>query len=436
MDSKYSLLIDQVDIDRIMRHIEELGHIGKTENGGVTRLAFTEEDRKGRELIIDWMEQAGLHVRVSPIGNITGRLDGKKPNSPVVMTGSHIDTVINGGKFDGAVGVITAIEVARVLWKNRIKLECPLEVACFVMEESARFNNGYGFGSQVMTGQPISDDMLNMRGGGGKTMALAIQEMKGTDLRDKEVEVQALLQTGKDIEASRMHQPIRAFVELHIEQGPILESLEKPIGIPTAVAAPTRLRVRFLGKQGHSGTTPMDSRRDALAAAAEAILIVEETCKQESKNGIVGTVGVIKIEPGAINQIPGKAEIGIDIRGVELTAKRRTVEKIVQSIQRAAQKRGVECTAEKISDENPISLSARIIAEIERACFDLGINSHRMVSRAGHDAAHLAKVVDGTGMIFIPSKDGISHQPNEWTSKEDILLGAQVLLLTLIRLAF
>ncbi|UCC63642.1 MAG: Zn-dependent hydrolase [Anaerolineae bacterium] len=428
-------LIEKVRPERMMKHLDQLAQIGRTIRGGITRLAFTQEDRLARALVIDWMHQAGLEVRTSPIGNIFGRLGSPELDLPVVMTGSHIDTVIDGGRFDGALGVVAAIEVAHVLNENSVSLSRPLEVVCFVMEESSRFSTGYAFGSKVMTGQIIDDETLLAQDRTGQTLAEAIYAM-----RSRELGIEQALMPSDSVETAKTYiggsryppQRIQTFIELHVEQGPILHTLGKPIGAVTAIAAPTRLAVTLLGQQNHSGTTPMRLRKDALAAAAEAILAVERICR--SSEGVVGTVGRVEVAPNAVNVIPGKVWMVIDVRSVSAGAKADAADAIRAEIGRIATVRDVAYQLDTITDETPQPLSDKIVSLIEKNCQAMGIECHRLASGAGHDAAQLAQTVADTGMIFVPSRDGISHDPQEWTDKRDILTGAQVLLLTLLDL--
>ena len=431
-------LLNKVDPTRIMRQIEQLAEIGRTETGGVTRLAFSHEDKVARDLLITYMEEAGLQISRDPIGNIIGRMPGSQTGGQkTITTGSHIDSVVNGGKFDGVLGVLASIECARII-RDNIKLFPPVEVICFVMEESSRFGSGYGFGSRVMAGIPISDEELRSQDSLGKTLAVAIQELKREEtgkslnfLNDDDV----LMQTKRDIlDAKYDFSKVRSFIELHIEQGPVLEKAAKNIGIVTSVAAPTRFRIIFTGDQNHSGTTPMHLRQDALAAAAEAILHVERISKQNADKGIVGTVGVIQAHPGAINVIPGRVEIGIDIRGTNEEIKTETIDAILRQFEIIGEKRSIDIAIKKLTEEKPITISTKITDLIERICIELDLPALKLPSGAGHDAAHLSRVTEA-GLIFVPSINGISHDPRERTTLDDIKLGTQVLLATLLRLA-
>lgn len=429
-------LLNQIDGERINRQMEALAQIGRTESLGVTRLAFSREDFEARNLLMAWMREAGLEIERDPVGNIFGTSREIESHVPFVACGSHIDTVINAGKYDGIVGTLAAVECARVI-NAHPDLGIPLQVICFVMEESARFGAGYGFGSRVLTGDSFSDAELEALDRDGTSLARAISNLNIWEKGDiPEKDEDSLL---RDVQSSvqeshRDFSNVNAFVELHIEQGPLLESLGIPIGIVTAIAAPTRLQVTFHGVQNHSGTTPMNMRHDALAAAAEAILAVERIANEKADEGMVGTVGMIRAEPGSINAIPGLVELRVDIRGSDATVKRVAVEELTGEFYRIGERRAVRVETEVLADEQPVAISSRVVETIESMCSDLGIKALRMHSGAGHDAARMARVTE-TGMIFIPSKNGASHSPAEYTSPQDISLGARVLLGTILSLS-
>ncbi len=431
------ILINDIQIDRIRTRLDLLAQIGGSQDKGITRLAFTEEDSQARELVANWMREAGLQVSSSPIGNIIGRLEGAEPSAKVVMAGSHVDTVYSAGRFDGTLGTIAALEAVQVISESGAKLRHPLEAVCFMMEESARFGVGYAFGSKVMIGQSISDEALLARDRTGKTLARAIYEtrQREADNLPKIRDTRQLLSFVQGLIAESRYpvERIKAFVELHIEQGPILEDKGILIGVVTAIAAPTRSRVTLIGVQNHSGATPMALRHDALATAAEIILAVERIAK--ATDDVVGTVGIIEAEPNSMTAIPGRVQITIDLRSINAESKMKASRAIQEEIERATGLRGVAYQTEALANELPQPLSGHIAQLIEENSLRLGITSMRLPSGAGHDAAQLAKVVSESGMIFVPSRSGISHSPQEWTNEHDILKGTQVLLATLLDLA-
>lgn len=427
-------ILAAIDGERIARHIEQLSEIGRTPQGGVTRLAFTREDAAGRELLRAWMQEAGLDVQRDAVGNLIGALRGKNPDARILACGSHIDTVVNAGKYDGIVGMLCAVECARVI-HARGGLNAPLRIINFAMEESARFGAGYGFGSRVMSGAPISKQELFARDRSKVLMARAIQELKGWETGAKiATERTALDATYKDIDAARYDWTrVRAFVELHIEQGPTLERAGKPIGIVTAVAAPTRLQIILSGEQNHSGTTPMNMRRDALAAAAEMILAIERLANEFAPRQVVGTVGVIQAEPNVMNSIPGHVELRADIRSADADAKRECVAAIQRALKWIASKRDSDIAITTLTDETPVTFANEIVNALERVCAAENIDAVKMPSGAGHDAAHIARVAPA-GMLFIPSRAGVSHDPREYSSSAEIARGARVLCAALIDL--
>lgn len=434
MADHHTQIVKQIDGARITRQIEALAAIGRTPQGGVTRLAFTREDVAGRELLRGWMREAGLEIHRDAVGNLIGALQGKNADAKILACGSHIDSVVNAGKYDGIVGMLCAVECARVI-HLRGGLNSSLHVINFVMEESARFGAGYGFGSRVMAGFEISKQELFARDRSKVLMARAIQELKGWETGAKiATERTALQASQKDIEVSRYDwSRVRAFLEAHIEQGPVLERAGKEIGIVTAVAAPTRLQIILTGEQNHSGTTPMQMRHDALTGAAEMILAIERIANEFASQHVVGTVGMIQNEPNVMNSIPGRVELRADIRSVHAEAKRDCVRAIQRALEWIANRRGIGIEITLLTNEAPVTFSQDVVNALARVCAEQKIDALKMPSGAGHDAAHVARVAP-TGMIFIPSRGGISHDPRENSSPEEIARGARVLLGALLEL--
>ncbi|MFQ5842264.1 MAG: Zn-dependent hydrolase [Thermodesulfobacteriota bacterium] len=407
---------------RLMRDLNAVSRIGIGDHGSVTRLVFSIKELRGRQLLIHLMRQAGLKIHIDRIGNIFGRLNGPDPKAPAVLAGSHLDTVVQGGKFDGPVGVIGALEAVRTLKENKVSLSSPVEVVCFVGEESRRF--GFStLGSSLLAGEVRIEDLANA------------MDAHGTKLED------ILLSMGiyRDNLASLKRDPstVKAYLELHIEQGPILETKNKKIGVVTSIAAPTRFKVVFTGQADHSGTTPMEMRRDALVAAANLIMDIEEVClefSQMDKGRVVGTVGAMKIEPGVINAIPGRAELSVDIRSISAEAKERAASLVRDRAREIARRRNIVVDLLPIREELPVALDERLLLLVKESCDRKGIPYEIMPSGAGHDAMQMAKITRA-GMIFVPSKRGVSHSPMEWTDPEDICLGTQLLLETIVRVA-
>lgn len=407
---------------RLLRDLNAVSRIGIGDHGGVTRLVFSIKELRSRQFLIHLMRQAGLRVHIDRIGNIFGRLNGANATAPAVLAGSHLDTVLHGGKFDGTMGVIGALEAVRTLKEQRVELRSPVEVVCFVGEESSRF--GYStLGSSLVAGEVHGADLSNAT------------DAHGTKLED----ILASLGIYRSNLRSMRRDPssVKAYLELHIEQGPILEAKKKPIGVVTSIAAPTRFKVVFTGQADHSGTTPMEMRKDALVAASEMIVALEKTCRRYSrmeKGRVVGTVGAMKIEPGVINAIPGKAELSVDIRSITASAKTRVVRLVHAKIHEIARRRRLRVEILPIREENPVPLAKRLVDLLKDCCEVKGIAYEIMPSGAGHDAMQMAKIAPA-GMLFIPSRRGISHSPLEWSDPEDICLGTQLLLDAIVRVA-
>jgi N-carbamoyl-L-amino-acid hydrolase len=406
---------------RLLRDLNAVSRIGIGDHGSVTRLVFSIKELRSRQFLIHQMQEIGLQVHIDRIGNIFGRLDGTNVKSAALLVGSHLDTVVHGGRFDGTLGVIAALEAVRIHKEQKIVLLSPVEVVCFVGEESSRF--GYStLGSSLLAGEVQGKDLAHAA------------DAQGIKLED----ILASMGIYRNHLPSMRRDPstIKAYLELHIEQGPILEAKKKPIGIVTSIAAPTRFRVVFTGQANHSGTTPMEMRRDALVAASELIVVVEKICRRYShmkKGRVVGTVGAMKIEPGIINAIPGKAELSVDVRSITANAKRRVVRLVQAHIREIARRRKIRAEILPLREEDPVPLDRRLIHLLQECCESRNINYEIMPSGAGHDAMQMAKVTRAA-MLFIPSRRGISHSPLEWSEPEDICLGAQLLLDSIIRI--
>ena len=411
-----------IDKRRLMRDLNAIGRIGIGDHGSVTRLVFSIKELRSRQVLIHLMRQAGLKIQVDAIGNIFGRLDGADPKAPALLAGSHLDTVIHGGKYDGPVGVIGALEAVRTIRENKIPVRSPLEVVCFIGEESSRF--GFStLGSSLVAGEVQPKDLTNAVDAQGTKLADVLSSL-GISPRN-------LFRLARDPKS------LKAYLELHIEQGPILEAKAKRIGLVTSIAAPSRFKVIFAGRADHSGTTPMEMRKDALVAAAQLIEYVEKICRKFSsmeKGRVVGTVGAMKIEPGVINAVPGRAELSIDIRSTSAPAKDKVARLVKQRGAAIARDRAIAIEVLNIRAEDPVPLDKRLLRVTRQLCDEKAIDYEIMPSGAGHDAMQMAKITPA-GMIFIPSRRGISHNPLEWTDPDDIALGAQLLMETMIRVA-
>ena len=377
---------------------------------GINRLAFTDADWAGRQYIVDRMIDAGLTVEADGFGNVIGYKAGKNPDLPVVMVGSHTDSVPNGGNYDGVVGVLSAIEAVRSMTEDNVEHDHTITVVDFMCEESSRFGAAT-LGSKAMRGELTLDDLQRLVDKKGISIYEALQSR---NLNPDGIET---------IEYTR---PVKAFIEIHIEQGKVLEHEQKKIGIVTGIAAPERFYVTIRGNADHSGATPMKLRHDALCGASKIILGIEEIASMQEEPPVVGTVGVVEVIPGAMNVIPGAVKLGVDIRSISKVARDSVVTLIKEFIDVICEKRGLSYTIEPIAQDHPVAMHPAMIREIEGAVKAVDVEYMTMPSGAGHDAMHWADVVP-TGMIFIPCREGISHNPAEFADLADIITGAKVL---------
>ncbi len=408
-----------VNLDRLLADLEAFAAIGGDGQGGVTRLAFTAADQSARRLLQEKLAAAGLAVRVDAIGNVFGRRRGREDGLPPVLLGSHLDSVPNGGRFDGPLGVLSALEAVRMLEDARRETRRPLEVVCFAAEESSRFGSGT-LGSKAVVGKLAPGMLEALRDADGRTLAEALRECGLSPDRLGDVR--------------RRPGDYHAYLELHLEQGAVLEHAGVPVGLVTGIAAPTRFRVTYTGRADHSGATPMPLRRDALVAAADLVLAVRRTVLRHGSPTSVGTVGVLRVQPGAMNVIPGQASLGIDLRDIDGEAKRRVARKVRAAAGRMARKWRLDVSVETLADESPVPLPERIRKVSAAACQAGGISFLELPSGAGHDAMYIAEVAE-TGMIFVRCREGISHNSAEFVEPRDIAAGAAVLAETALRLA-
>ena len=377
---------------------------------GINRLAFTDADWEGRQYIIDRMTDAGLDVELDGFGNVIGYKVGTNPDLPVVMVGSHTDSVPNGGDYDGVAGVLSAIEVVRSIIDDGFEHDHTIAVVDFMCEESSRFGAAT-LGSKAMRGKLTLNDLHRLVDKQGISLYDALKERKLHP---------------DDIESMAYNQPVKAFIEMHIEQGKVLEHEQKQIGIVSGIAAPERFYVTICGNADHSGATPMNLRHDALCGASKIILGIEEVTSMQEEPPVVGTVGIAEVVPGAMNVIPGSVKLGVDIRSISKVARDSVVFLIKELIEVIAEKRGLSYTIEPIAQDHPVAMHPAMIREIEEAVKSVGVDYMTMPSGAGHDAMHWTEVAP-TGMIFIPCRDGISHNPAEFAAMNDIVVGAEVL---------
>jgi hydantoinase/carbamoylase family amidase len=382
--------------------------------GGITREVYTPTYAAALERVAAWMRETGLQTRLDAVGNLYGRREGSDPGAPAVLTGSHVDTTLNAGRYDGVIGVLGAIEALSSLRHMRR----PIDVVAWAGEEP-RFGTGC-VGSRVAAGELTRDDLDRLRDREGVTMAAALRE--------------AGFDPDRLGEALIDPESVHALVELHIEQGIVLETGGEQIGVVTAIAAPHDFRLTLRGAATHAGATPMDLRRDALAGAAEAMLVIERLASASPSRTTVGTVGVARVRPGAINVVPGEVELDVDVRDSNLQARELVVESIAAAAREIGARRDLEVEVEQIVEDVPVECDQRVVDAVEAACSEIGVTYRTMTSGAYHDAMIVGRRVP-VGMIFVPSAGGVSHHPDEYTAPEDIERGVHVLAGTLERLA-
>jgi len=377
--------------------------------GGLTRVFLSPENRAANELVLGWMREAGMAARLDAIGNVAGRYEGEKPGLPCLMLGSHLDTVRNAGKYDGMLGVISAIECIHLLHSRKKRFPFALEVLGFGDEEGVRFGTTM-LGSRAVAGM-FDEKNLEVRDAKGMTLETALREFG--------------LAPEKLGEVRRKRGEVLAYAELHIEQGPVLEAEGLPVGVVTAINGFSRLRATLAGMAGHAGTVPMNLRRDALAAAAECVLAVERI--GSSAPELVATVGKIEALPGAINVIPGEVSFTIDVRAPRDELRHSCVNEIRREITALCGKRKIRINIENLQELGVAACAPRLMAQLERAVAAQGIRVRRLPSGAGHDGMALKELAD-ICMLFVRCKDGISHNPAESISEADAGVGAAVLL--------
>lgn len=399
-----------VNGSRLNRSISQLAQIGKLPGGGVSRVAFTSSDLLARQLVESWMVEAGMTVRIDAAGNIIGRYPGKREGA-ALATGSHIDTVPVGGHYDGVLGVLAGIEVVRVLHENNLCLEHPIETIVFTDEENTVI------GCKAMAGNTVSD-------------AEYYQRSDGTSIQT------CLAQIGGDwskiAEAKRHPQEIAAFVELHVEQGGVLENTGDEIGIVQGIVGQYRYAVTVTGRPNHAGSTPMHARKDALVAAAQMVLAVNKL-GVETPGEQVATVGYLNVSPNATNIVPGKVDFKIDLRDISQTHLAELLVKMKQEFAAIAAATKTEVEMTEMLHVFPTLAAPKIQNAIAEVCRELSLSSTHLISRAGHDAQEIGRFAD-MGMIFVASRGGISHAEDEYTSPEQCTQGANVLLQTFLKL--
>ncbi|HJM99563.1 MAG TPA: Zn-dependent hydrolase [Acidimicrobiales bacterium] len=407
----------QINSERLWRRIDELAQVGAiADTNGCSRLALTDEDREGRNLVITWMEDLGMEIAIDGVGNVVGTWFGNSTDKslPLVMTGSHIDTVRTGGRFDGNLGVLAGLEVVETLAENGISPLHPIAVGFFTGEEGARFAPDM-LGSLVYVGGMSLESTLDIEGIDGKRLG---DELERIGFRG----------------AAPCPGPIpKAFIELHVEQGPILEADATSIGAVDSVQGISWTEITIEGQSNHAGTTPMHMRHDAGFAAAQIATFVRQIALETGGNQ-VGTVGKIDLHPNLVNVVASKAVITVDLRNTDDEVLQHAESQLHEFCKALSERENVEITSKILARFEPVTFAQELVAEVTKAAESLGLSVQQMTSGAGHDAQMFARVCP-TAMIFVPSEGGLSHNPAEFTSQEQIKDGANVLLQVLIQLA-
>jgi ureidoglycolate amidohydrolase len=408
----------EIDGSRLMAEIEELAAISDAPAPAVTRIVFSPTDLKARAWVTARCEEAGLGVRQDAIGNMFVRWEGSEKNAPVVGTGSHIDAIPNAGKYDGVIGVLGGLEAIRTLRRSGFQPKSPIELLVFTSEEPTRFGIGC-LGSRLLSGSMSADLAKTLKDKTGATID-EVRQNAGMQGRLEKVQLRGGY--------------YKAFVELHIEQGPLLERQKIPLGIVTDIAAPASLRITIEGSGGHAGGVLMADRKDALCAASELILAIEREAHTSGAADTVATVGMCEVFPGAINSIPSQVRLSLDVRDTELPRRDGVLKAIAVWANTIAAKRQVSIQNEMLNADAPAECAAAIRGALQQACAKHQFACIPMVSRAYHDSLFMSRIAPA-GMLFIPCRNGYSHRPDEYASPEDIAAGVTVLAETLATLA-
>ncbi|WP_027881169.1 M20 family metallo-hydrolase [Meiothermus rufus] len=407
-----------VDQERIQREIETLAAFSETPKPAITRVVYTKPDLEARAYLKQLFLEAGLQVREDALGNLFARWEGSAPDLPVVATGSHIDAIPYAGMYDGVVGVLGGLEAIRALQRTGFKPFRSIELLVFAAEEPTRFGIGC-LGSRALAGVLTPESLRLLRDAEGRSL----EEVRWEAGYMGSLE-EVLLPSGY----------YAAFVELHIEQGPVLEQEGIPLGVVTAIAAPASLQVSLEGAGGHAGGVLMPERRDALCAAAEIILGVEAFAKNSGSINTVATTGFCQVYPNAVNSIPSQVKLEIDVRDVEQSRRDQVIRQIIQGVEQVCTRRDIRYSVEIINMDPPAKSGSEVLKALVAACGDAGVRFKLMVSRAYHDALFMARIAP-TAMLFIPCRGGVSHRPDEYAAPEDIARGVHVLALALARLS-
>jgi ureidoglycolate amidohydrolase len=399
-----------INIERLSSEIDALASISEAEPPVVTRIVFTPADQKARAWLMSRCENDKLAIRQDAIGNIFLRWVGSDPAAPAIGTGSHIDAIPNAGKYDGVVGVLGGLEAIRSLQEAGFRPRNSIELLVFTSEEPTRFGIGC-LGSRLLSGTLSPEAARKLKDKDGQSLDEA-RHGAGVDGELQSVKLPA--------------DYYKSFIELHIEQGPILERERIPLGIVTKIAAPASLFISIEGSGGHAGGVLMPDRRDALTAASELILAIENAAKASGASDSVATVGICEVFPGAINSIPSRVRLSVDVRDTDLGRRDSILRSIEQASRKISEKRHVSAHIEPLNADAPATCAPELVEVLAQSCKSHNLKFLPMVSRAYHDSLFMSRVAP-TVMLFIPCRNGYSHRPDEYASPEDIARGALVL---------
>jgi len=407
-----------INRQQLVTELETLASFSDAPAPAVTRIVFSPVDLNARAYLKSLCGSAGLTVREDPVGNTFARWTGREPNLPAIGTGSHTDAIPFSGRYDGTAGVLGGLEAIRALQRAQLRPRRSIELLIFTAEEPTLFGIGC-LGSRLLSGSLRAETARQLKNRDGKTLD----------------EIRSEAGFGDSLDRVRLPPGYyAAFVELHIEQGAILERRSIPLGVVTAIAAPASLRIAIEGEGGHAGAVLMPERRDAFLAAAEIALAVEQAAKSTGAIDTVGTVGVCEVFPGAINSIPSRVRIEIDFRDTDLARRDAALAGIFKNCDELAARRRVTIEREMINADAPIQCSPLVVDALTRACREHGFESLPMVSRAYHDSLFMSQIAP-VAMLFIPCRNGVSHRPDEYAAPEDLARGSLVLAQALADLA-
>ncbi|MCP3870046.1 MAG: allantoate amidohydrolase [Gammaproteobacteria bacterium] len=398
---------------RILERINFLAGHSETPSG-LTRRYLTPEHAAANQTVAQWMKEAGMAVETDSVGNVIGRYEGLRPELGSILVGSHLDSVPDGGRFDGTLGVITAIECVRQLYQTGRKLRHSVEIIGFGDEEGARFHTAF-LGSRGFIGD-LDPEVLKICDDKGTSLAQAMGQFQ--------------LDPTQINQNPKVPGDIACYLELHIEQGPVLQHHDLPVGIVSAIYGQTRAKIQLTGQTEHAGTVPMAVRRDALAGAAQTVLEIEAICNSYSDVGVLGTVGQIIPHPGASNVIAGSCSLTLDLRAPDDDNRQRVLETIEKRLEKLASQRGLQSSLTVVYNNEAVQCTPRLTKLISEAVSTLGVQPLSLGSGAGHDAVIMSSITD-VGMIFVRCRDGISHSPDEFVSVEDLEAGFRLLQTTL-----